>query len=283
MANLLTTLFNCNHGIADMKNVKIQDRFKDVMFTTENYNINNNFEVDIVVEPEIRPPTIAEEPVPLPQLAPVIEPPSMPNSPTMIAPNHPDTLFWCLYIAMYGYNDYLQIGRNYGVKELEIKQKIGEYIKLNASKLKLTNYKVTKACVQEILSELLTSQKETSMICLIAMTVYFNINVVLLQPAKKNMVEFIGQKDAELPCYVLHKDTYGKYTIQETPATTEQMEELRQSNICLDSYIRPLRAMTTYKMDDLVHIATKLGSIDLTVKIKKPELYEQISSRIQWT
>lgn len=290
MANLLTTLFNCNHGIADIKNVRLQDRFKDVMFTTENYT-HANIVVEVINEPIIEPPLIQEEPqqsVILPANMEPIVPAVITNTstsvkPTILTPTHPDTLFWCLYIVVHGYNDYLQIGRNYGVKELEVKQKIGEYIKLNASKLKLTNYKVTKACVQEILSVLLTSQKETSMICLIAMTVYFNINVVLVHPAKKNMVEFIGQKDAELPCYVLYKDTYGKYTIQETPATPEQLEELRQTNICLDSYIRPLRAMTTYKMDDLVHIATKLGSIDLTVKIKKPELYEQISSRIQWT
>lgn len=300
MSNLLTTLFPCNHGITDIKNTKLQYRFADVMFTTENYN---NIKVDIVVEPVIEPPihryddvapprTIDHRPIverPLqnelpPSFTHMAEPVSLaePSRPSIITPNHTDTLFWCLYIVVHGYNDYLQIGRNYGVKELEIKQKIGEYIKTNASKLKNTNYKVTKACVQEILSEMLTSQKETSMICLIAMTVHFNINVVLVQPAKKIMVEFIGQKDAELPWYILYKDTYGKYTIQESPATSNQLEELRQTNICLDSYLRPLKPMTTYKADDLIQLATKLGSIDLTTKIKKQELYEQLSARMQW-
>lgn len=33
-------------------------------------------------------------------------------------PKQQDTLFWCLYIMKYGYNDYLQIDHNYGVKEL---------------------------------------------------------------------------------------------------------------------------------------------------------------------
>jgi hypothetical protein len=59
-----------------------------------------------------------------------------------ISPTHQDSLFWCIYIAMHGYNDYLQVSRNYGVKELEIKQKIGNYIQSNPSKMKKTNIKI---------------------------------------------------------------------------------------------------------------------------------------------
>ena len=264
------------------------DDTDNILDVLDKYMFTKTHESTIITSEPPSPPSISPQPIPETiENTPIIQQPILETKPIpiieFISPTHQDSLFWCIYIAMHGYNDYQQVSRNYGVKELEIKQKIGDYIKSNASKLKLTNYKVTKACVQEILSELLTSQKETSMICLIAMTVHFNINVALVNPAKKIMVEFIGQKDAELPWYILYKDTYGKYTVQETPATPEQMECLRQSNISLDSYIRPLKAMTTYKIDDFLHIATKLGSIDLTVKIKKPELYEQISNRIQWT
>jgi len=35
-----------------------------------------------------------------------------------IEPRQHDTLFWCLYIIHHGYDDYMQIDRNYGVKEI---------------------------------------------------------------------------------------------------------------------------------------------------------------------
>jgi hypothetical protein len=203
-----------------------------------------------------------------------------------IVPNQKDTLFWCLYIAIFGYNDYLQISRNYGVKELEIKQKIGEYIKENPSKLKNTNYKVTKASIQEILSELLTSQKDTSMLCLIAMTVYFNINVILINSEKKTLLEFLYNKDSDVNetdssesnTFVLYKDSYNKYTIQPTPASAETIANIKQTNICLENYLKPLRAISTYKIDELCKLAERLQ----IEKQPKPAMYELINTKLLW-
>ena len=81
---------------------------------------------------------------------------------SLITPRQPDTLFWCLYIIRHGYNDYLQIDRNYGVKELEEKQHILEFVKENKVNMKNTNYKITNVAIQEIMSELMTQQKQTS-------------------------------------------------------------------------------------------------------------------------
>ena len=68
---------------------------------------------------------------------------NIPTPVEYISPIHHDTLFWCIYIAIHGYNDYQQLSRNYSVKELEIKQKIGNYIQNNPSKMKNTNMKIT--------------------------------------------------------------------------------------------------------------------------------------------
>ena len=67
-------------------------------------------------------------------------------------PKQKDTLFWCLYIAKYGYDEYTEIQTHYGTKQLEIQQKIGNYIKNNMVLLKNVNTRITKAAAQEILS-----------------------------------------------------------------------------------------------------------------------------------
>jgi hypothetical protein len=199
-----------------------------------------------------------------------------------ISPKQQDTLFWCLYIAMFGYNDYLQVSRNYGVKELEIKQKAGNWIQKNQDKMKHTNIKVTKAAVQEILSDLLTSVKDTGILTMLGLIVYFNIQVVLIDPARKLMVEFKAVKDSELTAYLLEKDSYGKYKLRAESISQDEIISLKTTNYCLENYLKPLKPVSTYHVEDLKQIATLLGIFDEHHKYKKPELYQQLSDLTAW-
>jgi hypothetical protein len=198
-----------------------------------------------------------------------------------ITPKLNDSLFWCLYIAINGYDEYLQIQRNYGVKELEIKKSIAELVKTKANLFKLTNYKVTKVSIQEILSELLTSQKDTSMLCLIAMTIYYNINVILVNATNQLMVEFISNAESELPTYVLRKQDK-QYSINIEPISQERRTIMKESMICLENYTKPLKPISNYKADDLINIAKKLGVYNDAEKLKKHDLYEKISECMKW-
>lgn len=201
----------------------------------------------------------------------------------MISPFHPDTLFWCLFIAINGYDEYLQIDRNYGVKELELKQTFGNFIKENPSKMKLTNNKITKASVQEILSDFLTTQKETNLLCLIGMIVYYNINVIMIDPSKRFAIELLANVDIKSNTYVLYKDTFNKYKINPEPISDEMIVKLKTDLIFLNSYARPLKASSMYKLDELIDIAKKIGIYDEVNKPKKPDLYNLISETIRWT
>lgn len=198
-----------------------------------------------------------------------------------ITPKLTDSLFWCVYIATNGYDEYLQIQRNYGMKELEIKKSIADMVKEKPSAFKLTNHKVTKVSIQEILSELLTSQKETSMLCLMAMTIYYNINVILVNSTNQFMVEFFSNKDVELPTYAIRKDDR-KYSINVEPLSKERIANMKETMVCLENYLKPLKPMTTYKVDDLIQLATKLGLYKDTEKIKKIDLYEKLSEYMKW-
>jgi len=200
----------------------------------------------------------------------------------IVTPKQKDTLFWCLYIAINGYNDYLEIERNYGVKELEIKKQIADFISANASKLKNTNVKITKISIQEILSELLTSQKETSILCLVAMTVFYNINILLMDPTKKYYLEYISNKDVENPTFILYKDTYGNYSLKQHSFGANDLEEFKSDKVCLENHLKPLKSISTYKTDDLEALSKKIGLYDESKKYKKAELYNLISETIAW-
>ena len=199
------------------------------------------------------------------------------------SPKQPDTLFWSIFIIANGYGEYINIDRNYGVKELEIKKKVCDFLQKNPSKLKHTNYKITKAGVQEVISELLTSNKETSFNCLLALCVYYNINVVLIHPTGKLMLEFLSYDQEETPYYVLKKDTYGKYSVDTDKKTWKEVQEMKTQLICIVNYMKPMKAAGNYKMEDLEELAEKMGVLDATKKYKKAELYQLVSDSINWS
>jgi hypothetical protein len=198
-----------------------------------------------------------------------------------IMPKLQDSLFWCLFIATNGYDEFLQVNRNYGVKELEIKKKVADLVKEKPNLFKFTNQKVTKVSIQEILSELLTSQKETSTLCLIAMTIYYNVNIILINSTKQFMIEFISNKDVELPTYVFQKNDK-RFAVNIDQVTKETILDMKESMVCLENYIKPLKPMSTYKVEDLIKLATKIGVYNQDEKLKKPDLYEKLSEAMKW-
>jgi hypothetical protein len=200
----------------------------------------------------------------------------------LISPKQSDTLFWCLFIIHFGYDEYLEVDRNYGVKELEVKKCIGEYLTANQHVVKNSNIKITKACVQEILSELLTSQKDTSMNTLMAILFYYKINLIMVNSTRLLMLEFISDRDAELPYYVVYKDTYGKYSVRCDAVTSDELQEIRSKMICLESYLKPLKSIASYKVDELEDMAKKMGIYESNKKYKKTDLYQDISEACTW-
>jgi hypothetical protein len=199
-------------------------------------------------------------------------------------PRQSDTLFWCLYVIHHGMDEYLNIGHNYGVKELEEKQRLAAFINNNKSKVKGTNYKVTNVLIQEILSELLTSQKETSLHVLIALTVFYGINILIVDADDRCMLEFLSSKEIDecSQTYVLYKDKYGKYSVQLEWVSSSQMADMRNKYIVLENYLRPMKAISTYKVDELVELARKLCIYDENKKYKKSELYDAVHELCKW-
>jgi hypothetical protein len=196
-------------------------------------------------------------------------------------PKQKDTLFWCLYIAKYGYDEYTEIQTHYGTKQLEIQQKIGNYIRNNMVLLKNVNTRITKAAAQEILSELLTDSKTTSMHVLYAYAIYYNMNLILLHPSTEYYLEIQSDTMEDVDTYLLQKDDRQQFSIRESPLTEQEYKEIVDTKYRLESHLRPLKAIGNYKVDELYEVAEKV-KMDLTVKWTKPELYNAITEKIKW-
>ena len=197
-------------------------------------------------------------------------------------PKQQDTLFWCLYSAHYGHNDYTQVERNYGVKELEIKQQVADQIKSNKIQLSNTNYKITKVATQEILSDLLTSQKETNVYCLLAIIAFFNINILMIDHTERFLLEFVADTTSpETPTFLIKKTIQNRYSIRLDPLTATEKEVLNNNKIHLVNSFKPMKILSAYKVAELEELAIKLGIPEDARKGKKNELYEKLQDIIK--
>jgi hypothetical protein len=253
-------------------------------------NLNKALEPKVVVEPEVevecetQQETVVESKVVVEEnniITDVVAKDPV-QSLQSVQPKQTDTLFWCLYIAIFGYNDYLEVSRNYGVKELDIKKQIADFLQSCPSAFKQTNVKVTKVAIQEIRSDLLTSQKETSIPCLLAMIVKYKINVILVDPSDKFYLEYYSDTTSDDSIFILQKDTFGKYKLQIEPVTKEILDTWKEERTALESYLKPLRAISLYKITELEELARKIGILDDKKRYKKMELYNDISEVLRW-
>jgi hypothetical protein len=96
------------------------------------------------------------------------------------------------------------------------------------------------------------------------------------------MVEFISDKTAESPTFVLYKDTYGKYKLNTQPLTLDQISELRTKMTGLENFTKPLKAVSQYKLSELEDLAKKIGIYNETKKYKKNGLYEELAAACMW-
>jgi hypothetical protein len=266
-----------NKNLVDDPEIDIDD----ILIQHEENKIANTLELIISNDNLLSEPEIETQP------GKELEPePSMVSDTTestdFVSPTQKDTLFWCIYIAVNGYNDYLQIDRNYGVKELEIKKEVSTTIQNSPDKFKNTNTKITKVLIQEILSDLLTSQKETGIFCLIALTVHYNINVILVDASESYYLEYISNKDVENPTHVLYKDKIGNYKLKIGPLTGHELAEFKTNKTSLENHNKPLKSISNYKVDELKDLSRKIGVFDESKKYKKDELYDLISEAIRW-
>jgi hypothetical protein len=222
----------------------------------------------------------------------VISPKQTPDQ-NRISPTQTDTLFWCIYIATYGYLDYISIGTKYKNKEIEIKQQMIKTIQTTPNLLRPNamdghTYKITKVATQEIMSELMLDQK-TSLKTLYAMCIINKLSVYLVDENTKTYLKY--GKDVVLKD-VVEKDEYhgpvlitrsidGIYHI-DLDTTNEKIENIKETLFEIEHGPKPIKPISSYKMADLEKMTEILDIAFDLEKVKKQEMYDKILNQCIW-
>lgn len=200
-----------------------------------------------------------------------------------IQPKQKDSLFWCIFIAKHGYQEYLEIQNHYSSRQMDLQKKICNYVKDNTHLLKTVNIRITKAMVQEIISDLMTEIKKTSIYVLYAYAFYFQLNIVIMHPNEKCFLKvFTEDENFENTIILLQKNEQEQYTLLNDNLSLQEYIDLFNNKYCIENHIRPLKAISNYKVFDLDEIAEKLD-LDFEDKpMRKQEKYDEITKLIKW-
>jgi len=197
-----------------------------------------------------------------------------------IIPDKMDTLFWCLYISYYGEDKYLAIGNKYGNAEIAERQKIMEFLKSNKNALKNLNRKITIGATQEIMSDLMTNMK-TSLLSLVAFSVYYKKNILLLNTCNKTFLKYTYDVLEEPRKWIVIKymenKKYGFFSEEMDDITT-----IIADYIYIEYPDKPMKGISTYKIGELATIASKIPELAKEPKLSKQELYGRIWQCLLW-
>ena len=203
-------------------------------------------------------------------------------------PQKENSLFWCIFIHVYGHDEFHLIGSRYQNKELEEKHKMIQFIKENPQRIKGCNHKVTNIMIQDLMAGLLTHRNSLLHDCIVyAMfynkTIYVVKNSMFICYRNKECDNTIDQTDNTIIIYCKNSnnsknskktDEYGI----EMDVTVEKIQDIIANHIQIFNTERPLKSMSEYKMPDLERMATIVG-IPMG---KKKDTYDSITEKCNW-
>jgi hypothetical protein len=218
-----------------------------------------------------------------------------PNNNTRYSSRKPDTLFWSIFIAHYGVQEFVEIGSKYMNREMEEKMRVVEFIKKNRPRMK--SMKITAATGEEMMGDLLTNQS-TSMLVLPALALFYEKRIWIVSEETNTYLEYFPtsyNRDFELVpgtetnidfnIIIIYRDTNGNrvsYTTETTEERSNLIEKIQQTMIRIENIEHPFKGISTYKLVDLEEIARKLNlQIPSGTKWKKNDWYVAISRHAQ--
>lgn len=197
------------------------------------------------------------------------------KQPEIITPTQSNTLFWSTFIGVYGYGEYMKIGSKYNNAEIEEKQHIMEELSKTPKKLKETNQTITNAMVQELFSSLMVN-KYDQLFSLVAFSVYYNRAIYVLFSNKSYLVFEPNKHTQNTNAIIIHTKVGARSNIYsiELEHENDRLDFIRSNYVLLESYNKPLKGLSSYKVADLEKMATILG---LDTSMKKGDLYNKIA------
>jgi len=200
-------------------------------------------------------------------------------------PSQSNSLFWCFYIMYNGFASY-EYESNYFTAEQQFKIQTIEKVKKGEGKTSLKEHKISKTCFESGLLGSTNINAKT----LYALCLCYNLNIFYIY--KNTYYEMISsiEKPIHIIKYNAETNNYSICLPVDINATetlskhSEYIEKTKEKYWKLDSLDKPLRPVTTYSVQDLINICSKL-EIDVTCettnkKKTKAELYSSILQKL---
>jgi hypothetical protein len=195
----------------------------------------------------------------------------------MYRPRQKDSLFWCFYILKNGFSNYeMEINNKYFVVEKNEKFKYIDLIRKNKDLLKLHKIKPLTQLEDDLANKDKISPKTFFALCLLE-----NMNVLLVD--KRKVYELLSTDiDDTHPIHVVHMKNEKYDNSIELDVTEETIKKYRENYYKLTNFDTTLKAIGSYKLEELIDLCKKLN-IDIEEyknnklskqKLSKKDIYE---------
>ena len=176
-------------------------------------------------------------------------------------PKQKDSLFWCFYILKHGYFNYeMEINNQYFVVEKNEKFKYIEMLRHNKDKIKLHKIKPFTELENDLANKDKISIKTFFALCILE-----NINVLLIDKRKIYEVMCVDI-DNNHPVNIVHRNNITSEHNIELNVTDEVVNNYKNTYYKMNSFDSSLKAMTSYKLEELLDLCKKL---DINTEITK--------------
>ena len=197
-------------------------------------------------------------------------------------PEEKDKLFWIFNVIKNGFAEYEFPGNTSFVKEKEEKFKLIEYLRFNKQLLKTNRIKN----IREDIEDELANKEVIGMKTFIALCIVYKFNILFIHKRKCfNLVSIEGN-----PYHIIHhrdnkillnhnkghnKDQMNYYSY-EMDFTPEMISNYKDNYFNWETIDKPIKGLSSYKVDELMEICKKLELPIKDGKILKKDLYEMV-------
>ena len=187
---------------------------------------------------------------------------------TIFVPKEQDSLFWCYYIISSGESNYEMINVRNSLVAKQIKINYVNKIRMNKQTIKTYKF--------DTITNIESNFNIKSVMSLFAID---KINVIFI--SRKTYYELL-MNDTE-PIYIIKElENQSKYSKKYgfEIANENSLEQIRTTLFKLETLDKPIKALSSYKVQDLINICNKLAieikHIDTGKNKTKNELYESL-------
>ena len=189
------------------------------------------------------------------------------REPTLFIPREHDSLFWSFYVLKHGIDGYENMHQRNVVVEKALKIEYIEQFRINKGVIKANKCGPLHHIENSLLNERHIDLKALEALCFLE-----NVSCVFVFDKCFYEINMDNDDTNENNISMIVKKTHPeKYGYMEKC----DIEHIRNTRHKVDNISKPIKAMTSYKMDELTTLCKKLD-IPVTDKMRKKQLYEEI-------